>query len=292
MKKAERGLHSPPGPHEDSQVWCHRLTTVSPPQQAMRFHSGRCTGHRQVVRHTHTRNIMISVAKSGSKSPRKSRKDRCHICGKDHPFWLNEGKQGFWYLSISDTTKANGYRQERLSKDHDEAERMWHQLSAGLPVTTTNRTTLSVATTSTAERSIISAPTYGETMLVGELVGMFLENKKPGETHLEGKKSKSSKMSKERYDITKGWLRQRHRSIPMGSGEPIFKRFRFWLFLRHDLRNGNVRIRRNPNVWRPRTVGSEWIGRLFGHRRLLGNRIRRDDGKWFFVGNVRLYLRP
>lgn len=133
---------------------------------------------------------MISVSKSGRKSRSKG---SCHVCGKDHAFWFNEAKQGYWYLSIPDATKANGYRQERLSQDHDEAKAMWHRLEGGLPVETTNNTTLLItAPEAPAPISALHTP-HGEEMLVGELAGLFLENVK-------------LKISDSRYRITKRYL--------------------------------------------------------------------------------------
>jgi len=113
---------------------------------------------------------------------------KCPYCDKAHPVWWNRAKyRDGWYLTVPDETKANGQRQVCLARGwegHDEAIQAWHLSEAG-------------------ERSSTSpnGDQDGESMLVGDLVNLLLENLDPS---MSGRRYK--RISDKRFKNTKSYL--------------------------------------------------------------------------------------
>jgi integrase len=107
----------------------------------------------------------------------------CHVCKKSHPVWWNSDKQG-WFLSLR-KEDGKGYRKLRLAREHDEAIAAWHKLEAGVPTADFE------PVPSSAINTTAMAP--GETMLVGQLVNLFLDNIQ-------------AKVSAKRFKISKTYL--------------------------------------------------------------------------------------
>lgn len=136
----------------------------------------------------------LFIASGSIGKPRMGRRHKtCHVCGKNHAPWFVSAKR-LWVLSVPRDDGKPGYRQQGLSKDHDEALAKWHQLEAGVAVVVKKATT-------TKPTAILlgNGEHNGENMRVGQLVNLFLDNYDPeGNPH--------PKVSPERFRLGKGYL--------------------------------------------------------------------------------------
>ena len=120
---------------------------------------------------------------TASRSRLGRRHKPCSICKKTHAPWWNSEK-GRWYLSLPVTGTPGKWRKVSLGDDHDKAIERWHRIEAGLE--STDPLAMPTATT--------------DTVLVGELINLFLD-------------SKSAAPSPKRYKITKRFLQEFARSF-------------------------------------------------------------------------------
>lgn len=129
-----------------------------------------------------------------SRKPKLGRRHKpCHVCGKYHAPWFVSAKR-LWVLSLPRDDGKPGYRQQGLSKNHDEALTKWHQLEAGVSVVVAKATKTKPTTAhlGTGEHN-------GENMKVGQLVNLFLDDFDP-------ENKPQPKISPERFRLGKGYL--------------------------------------------------------------------------------------